>query len=164
MHPGSAGETAMPSAESATFPETRALSTHWAVSHLRLDNIGESFYSMKWKYVISQVTDKYLKCSLKKVKVSLAQTCPALWDPMDCSLPGSSVHGISQARILEWVAIPSSRGSSWTWTWVFWTFWIELGSSAAGGFFTAEPLGKSVEWCIYDIYLIKCSISVFTVM
>ena len=33
---------------------------------------------------------------------------------MDCSLPGSSVHGISQARILEWVAMPSSMGSSWT--------------------------------------------------
>ena len=37
---------------------------------------------------------------------------PTLCDPMDCSLPGSSVHGISQARILEWVAIPFSRGSS----------------------------------------------------
>ena len=35
-----------------------------------------------------------------------------LCDPMDCSLPGSSVHGISQARILEWVAISSSRGST----------------------------------------------------
>ena len=35
-----------------------------------------------------------------------------LCDPMDCSLPGSSVHGILQARILEWVAMPSSRGSS----------------------------------------------------
>ena len=36
---------------------------------------------------------------------------------MDCSLPGSSVHGISQARILEWVAIPFSRGSSWPRDW-----------------------------------------------
>ena len=35
-------------------------------------------------------------------------------DPMDCSLPHSSVHGISQARILEWVAMPSSKGSSWS--------------------------------------------------
>ena len=39
-------------------------------------------------------------------------SCPALCDPMDSSPPGSSVHGISQARILEWVAMPSSRGSS----------------------------------------------------
>ena len=37
----------------------------------------------------------------------------SLWPPMDCRLPGSSVHEILQARILEWVAIPFSRGSSW---------------------------------------------------
>ena len=42
---------------------------------------------------------------------SVAQLCPTLCDPMDCSPPGSSVHGILQARILEWIAIPFSRGS-----------------------------------------------------
>ena len=42
----------------------------------------------------------------------LLQSCLTLCDPMDCSLTGSSVHGILQARILEWVAISSSRGSS----------------------------------------------------
>ena len=42
----------------------------------------------------------------------LLQLYPTLCDPMDCSLPGSSVHGILQARIFEWVAMPSSRGSS----------------------------------------------------
>ena len=47
-----------------------------------------------------------------KVKVLVTQSCLNLCDPMDCSLPVSSVHGISQARILEWVAIPFSRGSS----------------------------------------------------
>ena len=41
------------------------------------------------------------------------QSCPTLCNTMDCSLPGSSVHGISQARILKWVAFPFSRGSSW---------------------------------------------------
>ena len=41
------------------------------------------------------------------------QSCPTLCDPMDCSPPGSSVHGILQARMLEWAAMPSSRGSSW---------------------------------------------------
>ena len=40
------------------------------------------------------------------------QSCLTLFDPMDCSPPGSSAHGILQARILEWVAMPSSRGSS----------------------------------------------------
>ena len=47
-----------------------------------------------------------------KVKVLVAQLCPALCNPMDCSLPGSSVHGVLQARLLEWVAMPSARGSS----------------------------------------------------
>ena len=41
-----------------------------------------------------------------------AQLCPTLCDPTNCGPPGSSVHGILQARILEWVAVPSSRGSS----------------------------------------------------
>ena len=42
---------------------------------------------------------------------SLLQLCLTLCDPMDCSPPGSSVHGILQARILEWLVMPSSRGS-----------------------------------------------------
>ena len=42
----------------------------------------------------------------------VAQSCLTRSDPMDCSLPGSSVHGILQARVLEWVAISFSRGSS----------------------------------------------------
>ena len=42
----------------------------------------------------------------------VTQLCPTLCDPMDCSPPGSSIHGILQARILEWVAISFSRGSS----------------------------------------------------
>ena len=65
----------------------------------------------------------------------LTQLCLTLCDPMDCSPPGSSVHGISPARILEWVAVSSSRGSS--------NPGIEPESPAlAGRFFTAEPPGK----------------------
>ena len=61
-----------------------------------------------------------------------------LWDPMDCSPPGSSVHGILQARILEWVAMPSSRESSQPkhQTCISWI---------ASGFFTVEPWGKPYE-------------------
>ena len=44
----------------------------------------------------------------RKKEKKIAQSCPTLFDPMDCSLPGSSVHGIFQARILEWVAISFS--------------------------------------------------------
>ena len=59
-----------------------------------------------------------------------------LCDPMDCSPPGSSVHGILQTRILEWVTIPFSRGSFQprNWTQV---------SHIAGGFFTVWATGKS---------------------
>ena len=46
------------------------------------------------------------------VCAKLLQSCPTLCDLIDCSLPGSSVHGILQARILEWIAIPFSRRSS----------------------------------------------------
>ena len=45
--------------------------------------------------------------ALGKMCELIAQSCPNLSDPVNCSLPGSSVHGILQARILEWVAIPA---------------------------------------------------------
>ena len=59
----------------------------------------------------------------EKTKVFVAQLCQAVCDPMDCSLPGSSIYGTLQAGILEWVAILFSRGSSQPrdCTWVFWT-------------------------------------------
>ena len=46
-----------------------------------------------------------LQCMTVKRESEVTQLCPALSDPMDCSLPGSSVHGIFQARVLEWGAI-----------------------------------------------------------
>ena len=52
-------------------------------------------------------------CHNIKVKVKFTQLCPTLCDPMDCSPPDSSVLGILQARILEWVVLSSSRGFSW---------------------------------------------------
>ena len=49
-----------------------------------------------------------LQCVKMKSESEVAQLCPTLSDPMDCSLPGSSAHGIFQARVLEWVAIAFS--------------------------------------------------------
>ena len=63
------------------------------------------------------------------MKVLVTQSSLTLCDPLDCSLSGSSVHGILQARILEWVAIPFSRGSSRP------RDWTQL-SYTAGIFFT----------------------------
>ena len=65
----------------------------------------------------------------------VAQSCPTLCGPMDCSPPGSSVHGILQARILEWVVMPSSRGS-------FQPRDRTQVSRIAGGFFTAWATRK----------------------
>ena len=53
-----------------------------------------------------------MKMKVKKVKVLVTQSCLTLCNPMDSSQPGSSVHGIFQAKILEWVAISFSMGSS----------------------------------------------------
>ena len=53
-----------------------------------------------------------MMCLRGGMHVQSLQSCPILCDPMNCHMPGSSVHGILQARILEWVAMPSSRGSS----------------------------------------------------
>ena len=64
----------------------------------------------------------------------LLQSCLILCDPLDCSLPGSSVHGILQRWILEWVAISSSRGSSWPRDQTL------MSPALAGGFFTTSTL------------------------
>ena len=50
--------------------------------------------------------------SLSESESEVTHSCPTLCNPMDCSLPGSSLHGILQARVLKWVAISFSRGSS----------------------------------------------------
>ena len=75
--------------------------------------------------------------------VLVTQLCPTLYNPMGCSPPGSSVHGIFQARILVWVAIPSSRGSSWPRD-------RTQVSCIAGRFFTiwaTSPVAKSLQSC-----------------
>ena len=52
---------------------------------------------------------KHLVLGESESESEVAQSCPTLCDPLDCSLPGSSVHGIFQARVLEWVAISFSK-------------------------------------------------------
>ena len=114
---------------------------------------------MKTKYIL-QITISQISSSLAYSRISLwqsfpslvcvliAQLYPSLWDSMYCSLLGSSVHGIFQARILEWVAISLLRGSSWPrdWTRV---------SCFAGRFFTIwatrEALMKSVPLTIVPL-------------
>ena len=61
---------------------------------------------------VEWVEDKYAILTSCKSESEVTQSCPTLCDPMDCSLLDSSVHGIFQARILEWVPSSFSRGSS----------------------------------------------------
>ena len=94
-----------------------------------LDTLGRIWAARKIrpKYVSSETIR--ISCSpicgwlpwLTDWLTEVAQSCPTLCDSMDCSLPGSSVHGILQAIVLEWIAIPFSRGSSRPGdrTWVF---------------------------------------------
>ena len=81
-----------------------------------------------------------------------ALSCPTLCDPMDCSLLSSSVHVILQARILEWLAMPSSRGSSWHKDWTL----VSCVSCIAGRFFTTEPPGIKF---FFEIFLLLISLS-----
>ena len=77
----------------------------------------------------------------KKARRHAYQSCPTLCDAMDYSLPGSSVHGIFQASIMEWVAISSCHGSSWPRD----QSYICCVSCIAGWFFTTAPLGKALK-------------------
>ena len=72
----------------------------YAVAHSGLQLYHSLFHQ--------SLTDRRLGC----MHCLVAQSCETLWDPIDCNTPGSSVHGISQTRILEWVAISFSSGSS----------------------------------------------------
>ena len=90
---------------------------------------------------------KFLKWSYlpKRVKESeVAQSCSTLCNPMDCSLPGSSIHGIFQARVLEWVAISFSRRSSWP------RDWTQV-SCIVGRRFTVWPTREVKEGGLYQI-------------
>ena len=84
------------------------------------------------------------KICIPRIHAKLLQSCPTLCDPMDCSPPGSSVQGILQARTLEWVAMPFSRGSSRPRD----RTCVSCSSCIAGRFFIAEPL-ENICVCIY---------------
>ena len=81
-----------PSPEDLPVPGIKPVSPDWQMESLSLSHLGSPLYSA------------YVCVS--------AQSCLTLCSPVDCSLPGSSVVGIVQARILTWVAIPFSSGSS----------------------------------------------------
>ena len=82
-----------------------------------------------------------------RVEAVVSQLCLTLCRHMDCSLPGYSVHGILQARILEWVAISFSGGSSW------WRNWTQV-SCIAGGFFINWATREAWSSSDIEVYLL----------
>ena len=84
------------------------------------------------------------------------QSCPTLWDPVDCSLPGSSVHRILQARKLQWVAMVSSRGSFPPRDQTH----ISCDSCISGWFFTTEPLRNTLCVCVC-VCVCVCGVQLF---
>ena len=71
-------------------------------NHNRLAHLEPDILECEVKWASGSITTN------KASESEVAQSCPTLHNPMDCSLPGSSVHGIFQARVLEWVAIAFS--------------------------------------------------------
>ena len=125
---------------------TKFLQYYWLYS-LCMNCITATYFIAKgWCLLISIYLSRYFlngqKCMMKLInrKVLVIQLHPTLCNPMDCSLPGSSVCGILQARILEWVAVFFSKESSQPidWTWI---------SCIVGGFFTIWPTreAQSIE-------------------
>ena len=112
---------------------------HWFVVHMLICYFLDFVFSKSWRNIslivacslwwqnielcwkpcfLREVVSQAIDLSLAQIKLLLQlcvclvpQLCLTLWDPMDCSPPGTSVHGISQVRILEWVAISFSRGT-----------------------------------------------------
>ena len=98
----------------------------------------------KWKgdseldMITVLVSGVHVISCVQLVCVVLAQSCNPLCNPTDSSPPGSSVHGVFQERMLEGIAISSSRGSSPTWD-------QAMSPALAGWFFTTEPPGNSID-------------------
>ena len=115
----------------------------WTRSHRQAQEL--KIWRCHLRVLDTESDEQLLMCSFHIVCVCAEslQSCLTLYDHMDYSLPGSSVHGILQARILEWVAMPSSRGSSWPRNRTRISCIVScIVSCIAGRVFTTEPLGK----------------------
>ena len=80
-----------------------SLSTHWGLA---------VSWNLLWMMYFMSTQPGSFTQGIGSAHCEVAQSCLTLCDPLDCSLPGFSIHGILQARILEWVTISFSRGSS----------------------------------------------------
>ena len=118
---------------------------------------GWIHYSVSKTLFMAKWTQSWFRNAVCVWVIKSLQSCPTLCDAMDCSPPGSSEHGDSTVRILEWAAMPSSRGSFRPRDWTC----ISGSSCIAGGFFTPEPPRKPRDAvkasCIHKLNTIACS-------
>ena len=88
-----------------------------------------------------------LQCRKVKSESEVAESCPTLSDPMDCGPPGSSVHGIFQARVLEWgaIAFSKSAGKTYNWTSIMaHTVWSDIDTQIGTRFLSFHKLKVQV--------------------
>ena len=129
------------------FSPVEVICTPCVPDHVKWDISNLNCWVNKWKTATFWT---WSPGQTLTVKVKVVQSCLTLCNPMDCNLPGSSVHGILQVRTLERVVIPFSRGSSWSrnWTGI---------SCIARGFFTSWATGKPrTDWCYAKLWDIRC--------
>ena len=98
--------------EEAIEPRLEQLFTRWATLGKGVSVTGNVSTGLPTSSLASPSSRELSHESSQPKIVLVAQSCWILYDPIDCSPPGSSVHGLLQVRMLEWVAIPFSRGSS----------------------------------------------------
>ena len=101
----------------------------------------KTIYSQSSCWIGTESNDPHSLPQQTEMDIACVQSCPTFCDPIDCNPPGSSVHRIFQARILEWIAISSFRGSFWPRD----QTWFSCVSCMAGRFFTTELPGK-LRW------------------
>ena len=117
---------------------------------------------------LSEASSMTLVALKSESESEVAQLCPTLCNPMDSTLPHSSVHGIFQARVLEWGTISFSRGSSWSrdWTRVSCTagrcFTIRATREESSKYFFPMGKGENVILLGYPLFLHRTAANLFT--
>ena len=134
-------------------------SIHWILQARMLEWVAisssrGSFQPRDWTWV-SHVAGRFFTIWATReaytymLHVKSLQSCLTLCDPVDSSPPGSSIHGILQAGILEWVTMPSSRGSSWPRDWTHISYGSSIGRQVLYHQHIWEAIYVYVYICIY---------------
>ena len=115
----------------------------WTAVHITVTSLPIEHILMCLSSHSKSIHVRFLICECLSLPVHAQslQSCPPLWNPMDCSLPVSSIHRIFQAKILGWVTMLSYMGSSWPRDQIH----VSCISFIADRFFIVEPLGKPLS-------------------